>query len=60
MENRFIGKGGRLISDILEMSESLNFKGYIVTADIEKAFDSFKSFFFYLFVLKNVDTEMNL
>ena len=40
MKNRFIGEGGRLISDILEMSESLNLKGYIVTVDIEKAFDS--------------------
>ena len=40
MKNRFIGEGGRLISDILGMSESLNLKGYIVTVDIEKAFDS--------------------
>ena len=40
MKNRFVGQRGRLISDILEMSESLNFKGYIVTVDIEKAFDS--------------------
>ena len=40
VKNRFIGEGGRLISDILEMSESLNLKGYIVTVDIEKAFDS--------------------
>ena len=34
VKNRFIGEGGRLISDILEMSESLNLKGYIVTVDI--------------------------
>ena len=40
MKNRFIGEGGRLISDILEMIESLNLKGYIVTINIEKAFDS--------------------
>ena len=40
VKNRFIGEGGRLISDILGMSESLNLKGYIVTVDIEKAFDS--------------------
>ena len=39
-KNRFTGEGGRLISDILEMSESLNLKGYIVTVDVEKAFDS--------------------
>ena len=40
VRNRFVGEGGKLISDILEMSESLNLKGYIVTVDIEKAFDS--------------------
>ena len=37
---RFIGEGGRLISDLLEMSDKLNIKGYLVTVDIEKAFDS--------------------
>ena len=40
MKSRFIGEGGGLISVILEMSESLNLKGYILTVDIEKAFDS--------------------
>ena len=40
VKNKFIGEGRRLISDILEMSESFNLKGYIVTVDIEKAFDS--------------------
>ena len=40
MKNRFIGERGRLISDILEMNESLNLKDYIVSADTEKSFDS--------------------
>ena len=40
VKSRFIVEGGRLISDILEMIESLNLIGYIVTVDIEKAFDS--------------------
>ena len=40
VKNRSIGEGGRLIPDILEMVESLNLKGYIITVDIEKAFDS--------------------
>ena len=40
MKNRFIGEGGRLISDKLEMNESLYLQGYIATVDIEKAFDS--------------------
>ena len=40
MKNRFIGERGRLISDILEMNESLNLKDYIVSVDIDKSFDS--------------------
>ena len=59
VKNRFIGEWGRLISDILEMSESLNLKGYIVTVDIEKAFDSL-SHSFLLACLKNMDMEMTL
>ena len=38
VKNRFIGEGGRLISDMLETSESLNLKGYIVTVDIKTFF----------------------
>jgi hypothetical protein len=34
------GRGGRLISDILEVSDTLNLNGYMVTIDFEKAFDS--------------------
>ena len=41
------------------MSERLNMKGYIVAVDTEKAFD-FLSHFFYLFALKNMNTEMIL
>ena len=59
VKTSFIGEGGRLISDILEMSENFNLKGYIITVDIEKAFDSL-SHLFYLFVLKNMDMEMTL
>ena len=40
VKNRFIGEGGRLTSDILEISNVFNLRGYIVTVDIEKAFDS--------------------
>ena len=40
VKNRFIGEEWSSISDILETSESLNLKGYIVTVDIEKAFVS--------------------
>ena len=38
--NRFLGESVRLISDILEITEKLNIEGFLLTMDIEKAFDS--------------------
>ena len=46
VKNRFIGEGGRLISDILEISNVLKLRGYINTVDTEKAFDSLSHSFF--------------
>ena len=40
VNGRFIGESTRLISDILEVSDKFNVGGYLLTADIEKAFDS--------------------
>ena len=40
VHGRFIGESVRLVSDIIEMTDLLNINGYIVTADIQKAFDS--------------------
>ena len=40
VKGRFIGESTRLISDILEVTDSYDISGYILTADIEKAFDS--------------------
>ena len=40
VNGRFIGESTRLISDILEATDRLGIEGYILTADIEKAFDS--------------------
>ena len=40
MKNRCISEGGRLISDLLKMSEALNKEVFKVTIDIEKALDS--------------------
>ena len=37
---RFIGENGRLISDIIETSSGFNITGFLITMDIEKAFDS--------------------
>ena len=42
VKNSFIGEEGRLLSDILEIS---NVRGYIVTVDIEKVFDSLSNSF---------------
>ena len=40
VENRFIGESGRLIVDIIEITDVLNKEGFLVTMDIEKASDS--------------------
>ena len=40
VENRFIGESGRLIAGIIEITDILNKEGFLVTMDIEKAFDS--------------------
>ena len=38
--DRFLGESVRLISDVLEITKSLNIEGFLLTMDIEKAFDS--------------------
>ena len=38
--SRFISEGGRLISDILEMTDILNMEGHLLTIDFDKALDS--------------------
>ena len=40
IKNRFIREGGRLISDIVNICDRNNIGGFLVTIDIEKAFDS--------------------
>ena len=40
LNGRFISEGGRLISDIFELSNLLKLKGLLLTVDIERAFDS--------------------
>ena len=40
VQNRYIGEAGRLISDILDISDKLSVDGYLITVDIEKALDS--------------------
>ena len=40
IQNRYIGEAGRLISDIVDISDKLSLDGYLVAVDTEKAFDS--------------------
>ena len=40
VKGRFIGESARLISDILEVTDTEQLEGYMLTADLEKAFDS--------------------
>ena len=40
---RCINESGRVISDLLSVSKKVKVKGYLVTIDIEKAFDSLDS-----------------
>ena len=44
VNNRFISKSGKLISDILEITDSLQVDDLLMTIDIEKAFDSVNQF----------------
>ena len=45
VKNRFINESGAVISDILEISNSLALERLLVTVDIEKAFDSVNHYF---------------
>ena len=40
VDGRFISESGRLISDLLEISDALKLDGLLPTIDIQKAFDS--------------------
>ena len=45
LNNRFISEGGKLISDIVEITDLLQIEGILLTVDIEKAFDSVSHLF---------------
>ena len=51
--NTYIGEAGRLISNILYISDKLSIDDYFVAVDIERAFDSLYHGFL-LAVLKNL------
>lgn len=37
VQNRYIGEGGRLISDIVDITNKLNINNYLVSVDTEKS-----------------------
>ena len=45
VNNRFISDVGRLISDILELTDSLQIGSLLTAIDVEKAFDCVNHFF---------------
>ena len=57
-KNRCISESGKLISDVIEMCDILDIPGYLVTMDIEKAFDSLDHDFL-LFALKKIGFAEN-
>ena len=59
MDKKFRSKGGRLIYDILEITDLLKIKGSLLTIDIENAFDSVDHHFL-VNVLKTFRFEKNL
>ena len=52
VKNRFISESGRVISDILEIAKTLGLEGFLVTIDIEKAFDSVNHCFLFQILRK--------
>ena len=53
VNNRFISESGKLICDVLEITNSLDFEGLLITVDIEEAFDSI-NYSFWMCVLKKI------
>ena len=45
VKGRFISEGGRLFSDILEISDNLKIKGFLMKMDIERVFGSVNHLF---------------
>ena len=50
VKNRFVSESGRLISDIMDVSEYLNIEGFLGNNIIQKAFDSVNHSFLIAFI----------
>ena len=53
VKNWFIGEGVRVLSDILEIRNIFNLRGYIATGDIGKTFDPSSQYFSLACLKKN-------
>ena len=53
VKDRFIGESIRLISDILDASKKQKIEGFLLTIDLEKAFDSVNHNFLIACLKKN-------
>ena len=53
IKNRFTGEGGRLITDIVNICDRNNIGGFLVTIDIEKAFDALDHKFIFAVLKKS-------
>ena len=40
LNNKFISEEGRLVSDAVEITDSLQIESFLLTVDLKKAFDS--------------------
>ena len=58
VQNKNIGESGRLISDIIKIANTLQTEGFLVTMDVEKAFDSLDHKFL-ISVLKKIGFGQN-
>ena len=58
VKNKHIGESGRIISHITEIARLKKLKGFLVTMDIEKAFDSLDHNFL-IFILEKYGFRKN-
>ena len=59
VNNRFISESGRLISDVLKITNSLDNEGLLMAVDIEKAFESINHSFLMCVLKKKLDLAAN-
>ena len=60
VDGRYISESVRLIADVLQITDVLNFNGMLVTVDIQKAFDSVNLQFLILTFKKYIFSKTNI